>query len=291
MLAAELVHVLDRAFVHQVSQGILSVVQGLQVHGTHLLPVTGAVGLMIGVVLQLDHHFLAVELDALQGQGSVAVFAPVLFLVVHAVEQLEGKVVLGFGHADDAAVGHRKAGVPLAGRVVVHLDVVHHARLLVAALYAQDIPVDAVVEGSRGDFDLTLGAADVVSHGVDLVDGVGDQAVSHVESPHADQQGDDGHGYQHAGQGDAGGLHGRELEFLSHVSQRHHGAEQRSQRNGHGQRLAASPHEEFQDYLEFQALTYQFVNVQPKELHDQDECDNRQDRDERSYERFQQKLV
>ncbi len=58
-----------------------------------------------------------------------------------------------------------------------------------------------------------------------------------------------------------------------------------------GQKLAASPHEELKYHLEFQAFTYKLVNIQPQKLHDQYERDNPQDRDKRSYERFQQELV
>ena len=199
-LGLELLHVLERSLVDQAHQGILPVLERSQVHGTDLLPVAGAVGVVEGVVLQRDDHFLAVELDALQGQGSVPVLAAVLLLVVHSVKHLEGEVVLGLGHADDAAVGHGEAGVALVVRVVVHLDVVHHARLLVAPVDAEDVSLDAVVERARGDLDLALGTADVVAHGVNLVDGVGDQAVSHIEGADTDEHAHDGHRDQDAGQ-------------------------------------------------------------------------------------------
>ena len=170
--------------------------------------------------------------------------------------------------------------------MVIHLDAVHHSRFLVAGIYPQDIAFDAVVEGSGGDFDFALGTADIVPHGVNLVDGVGDQPVSHEEGHQTDEAADDGHGKKHAGQGDAGGLHGRELELLSQVSERHHGAQEGGQGNGQRQHRAAAPHQEFQDYLEFQALAHQLVNIYPEELHDQYEDHNRQDRQKRSRERF-----
>ncbi len=287
VLPEEFVHMPACTYIHQVGQGVVAVAEVAEVHGTHLLAVTGAVGMMEGVVFQGNHHFLVVETDALQRQGGVAVLALVLFLVVHPVKELERQVVLGLGHFDDAAVGYGNARVAFPDGVVVHLDVVHHACLLVPALHPQDVPVDAVVERARGDFDFTFGTADVVAHGVNLVDGVGDQAVAHEESAHADEHAHEDHRQQYARERNAGGLDGGELELLAHVAQRHHGAEQGGQRNGHGQRLAAAPHEEFQDNLEFQALTYQFVNIQPQELHDQYERHNPQDRQERSHKGFE----
>ena len=291
VLPAALLHMSLGAHIHQVGEGVVPVAQVVQVHGTHLLAVAGAVGMVEGVVFQRNHHFLVLETDALQGEGGVTVLALVFLLVVHSVKELERQVVLGLGHLDDAAVGHGNAHVALAHRVVVHLDVVHHARLLVPAFHPKDVAVDAVVERSRGDFNLALGTADVVAHGVNLVDGVGDQAVAHEKRADTHQDAHAGHGHQHARERDAGGLDGGELEFLAHVAQRHHGAEQGGQGDGERQGLATAPHQEFQDNLEFQAFTNQFVNVQPQELHDQYERHNPEDREERSHKGFEYELV
>ena len=286
-LIAELLNVPEGALVDQIDKGIVSVLQAIQVHRTDLFAVAGAVGVVEGIVFQRNYHFLVVEADALQCQGGVAVLPLVLLLVIHAVKELEGEVVLGLGHLDDAAVGHGDARVALARTVIVNQDVVHHAGFLVPAVHPQDVALDTVVEGSGGDFDLTLGAADVVAHGVDLVDGVGDQAVADIEGADTDEDADANHGQEDTHERDARRLDGGELEVLAHIAQGHHGAQEGGQRNGQRQHLTASPHQEFQDYLEFQALTNQFIDVQPKELHDQYEYHNPQDRQKRSHKGFQ----
>ena len=232
-------------------------------HGPDLLAVTGGVGMVEGVVLQRDHHLLPCKVDPLQGEGRVPVPAGVGLLVVGAVVQLEGEVILGLGHLHEAAVGDGQAEVALVGRVVVHHHPVHHPRLLVAVVDAQDVPLDAVVEGADGDLDFGLGPAQVLPHRVDVVDGVGDQAVADVERGDGDEGARDGHGQQDAGEGDAGGVHGGELVVLAHVAEGHHRGQEGRQREGQRQHLAAPPHEEFQDDLEFQSLTHQFVDVQP----------------------------
>ena len=175
--------------------------------------------------------------------------------------------------------------------MVVYLDVVHHPGFLVPLLYPQDIAFNAVVKRSRGDFDFALGAADIVPHRVDLVDGVGYQPVSDIEGADTDKDPHQGHREQDTGERNARGFHCRELELLAHISQRHHGAQEGGQRNGEREHLAASPHEELQDHLELQSLAHQFVDVQPQELHDQNKRHHREDRNERPREGFQDKLV
>ena len=78
---------------------------------------------------------------------------------------------------------------------------------------------------------------------------------------------------------------------LAHVAEGHHRRQEGRQRQGQRQHLAASPQEEFQDDLEFQAFADQFIDVQPQELHHQDEYGDREDREERSYERLQYEQV
>ena len=286
-LGVELVQMLQNSVVYQLGQGVVTVAEVLQAHGADLLSVAGAVGVVEGVVFQRNHQILSLEMHSLEGQRGVLVLALVVFLVVGAVVKMEGKVVLALGHLDHAAVRHRNAGVALSNSMVIHLDPVHHAGGFVPVLYAEDIALDAVVEGSGGDFYLRFCTADIVPHGVYLVDGVGDQAVRNEEGAHGDENGDDDHGKEHPEEGNARCLDGGELELLAHLPKRHHGAEQCCQRNGQRQCLAASPHEELQDHLEFQAFANQFIYIQPKELKDQYECDNRQDRQKRSHERLQ----
>ena len=176
-----------------------------------------------GVVFQRNNQLLAAEVYPLKGQGGVPVLALVVLLVVGAVVKLEGKVVLALGHLDDAAVRYRDAGVALAHGVVVHLDVVHHSGGLVPLVNAEDVTVDAVVEGAGGDFDLALCAADIVPHGVDLVDGVGHKAVADEECADGNEDGHDDHWREHPAQGNTGSLDGGELELLAHLPKGHHG--------------------------------------------------------------------
>ena len=278
---------LPGSVIHQKRQGIVPVAEALQVHGTDLLSVPGGVRMMERIVLQRDNHFLIAEMDSLEGQGGVPVPAFVVLLVAGAVVEMEGEVVLALGHLYDAAIGNRDAGVAPANRVVVHLDVVHHSGGLVPVFDAEDVALDTVVEGSGGDFNFALGAADIVPHGINLVDGVGNQAVADKECADAHQHCDYYHRNEHPHKGDAGGLDGGELELLSHLPQGHHGAKQHCQRYGQRQSLAASPHEELKYNLELQAFTYELVYIQPQELKDQYERDNPQDREKRSYEGFQ----
>ena len=175
------------------------------------------------IVLQRNHQVLSLEMHSLESQRGVPVFAFVVFLVVGAVVKMEGKVVLALGHLYHAAVRYRDAGIALSNRMIIHLDLIHHAGVLVPVFHAEDIALDAVVEGSGGDFDLGLGAADIVPHGVYLIDGIGDQAVGDEEGAYGDENGHDDHGDEHPEQGNAGCLDGSELELLSHLPQRHHG--------------------------------------------------------------------
>ena len=89
VLPAKFGHVPLGAYIDQIGEGIVPMTQVLQVHGTDLLAVTGAVGVMEGVVFQRDHHFLIVETDALERQGGVPILAFVVLLVVHPVKELE----------------------------------------------------------------------------------------------------------------------------------------------------------------------------------------------------------
>ena len=280
----ELLHELLRAFIRFLGQGIPAVAELLVGHGPDLFAVAGGVGMMEGVVLQRDHHLLAGEMDPLQGQGRVPVLAGVGLLVVGAVVQLEGQVVLGFGHLHQAAVGDGEAEVALVGRVVIDHHPVHHPGFLVAVVDAEDVSLDSVVEGSDGDLDLGLGASDVFAHRVDVVDRVGDQPIADEEGADGDDGAGDRRGQQDAGEGDAGGVHRGELVVLAHVAEGHHRRQESRQRQGQRQHLAASPQEELQDDLELQAFADQFIDVQPQELHHQDKDGDREDREERSYE-------
>ena len=169
--------------------------QAVEPHGLHLFAETGRVGLLIGIVLQRNNQFLPTEMNTPHGQGSIPVFPRILFLIIGAVEQLESEVILGFGHLEQTAVGNGNAGVAPPVGMVVHLDVVHHAGLLVPAVNPQDISINTIVEGAGRDFDLRLGAADIVPHGINLVDGIGHKPVAHKEGGNTDEQAHHRHGH------------------------------------------------------------------------------------------------
>ena len=175
--------------------------------------------------------------------------------------------------------------------MVIHHDSLHHTGFLVPLVYLQDISFDAVVEGTGGDVDFVLRASDIIPHRENLVVCDGDQVVGGEVSPDENEQRTDEYRGHHPQKGSSRRFDGYEFIVLGHLSDRHHRSEKRGEREGDGQHCGAAPEHEFQNDLEAEAFADEFVDIQPKELHHQDENDDGKDTEERSYERLQYELV
>ena len=175
--------------------------------------------------------------------------------------------------------------------MVIDHHPVHHAGVVVAAVHAQYVPLDAVIEDAGRDLDLVLCLVDVVAEGVDLVVSDRYQVIGRIESQDADDCG----GYEQRRhdphERDASALDGDELVVLAHLSYGPHRCKQCGERHGQGQDRTSSPHQELEDDAEGQALVDQFVDIDPQELHHQYEHDDQEDRQERSYEGFEYEPV
>ena len=278
--------------VHVVGQRVAQVAELGHLLGLDLVVETGRIGLLETVVLERDQQVLPDEVDVPQDQRGVVVAEGVVLHVGGSVEEREGQVFLALGHLDDGGVREGHGDVALAGRVVIDLHVVEHLALLVLVADPQDVAFDAVVEGPRGDLDLVLGAGDVVAQGVDLVEGVGDQARADDVGAAGDQRRGDGQRGDDAAEGDAGGLHRHQFAVLGQLADGHRGGEQRGERQGQREGQAAdTPEQEFQDGAQAEALAHEFVDVQPEGLHHQDENHDEENRDERSDESLQRETV
>ena len=71
-----------------------------QIHGLYLVVEAAGVRLLESIVLQRDDHFLLMEIDLLELKGSVTVLLVVGLLVVCAVVEGEGQIVLALCHLD-----------------------------------------------------------------------------------------------------------------------------------------------------------------------------------------------
>ena len=224
------------------------------------------------------------EVDLLKLEGRVAVFLGVGLLVIRSVEKREREVCLVLGHLHHGGIGDGKAGVSFVLCVVVHHHAMHHAVVVVSAVHSEDVAVDTVVKGSSRNLDLILGLADILSKLVDVVVGYRDESVADEESTDTDAQTDDSKRDEDSLQGDSGCLDGKELVILSELSESHHGCEESRQRQGEREHCRASPCQELQDHPYAQSFADELVDVEPQELHDEDEHDDKQDRYERSHE-------
>ncbi len=226
----------------------------------------------------------------LELQGSVSVFAGVGLLIIGAVVEGEGEIILVLAHLHHGGIRKREGGVALVRGMVINHHPVHHA-VIVLGLGAQHIAVDAVVEGARRDLDLVLGAPDIVPEGIDFIPGDRHEVVAHVEGPDAYHK----RGYHqrkhHPRERDSGGLDGHQFVVIPHLAQHHHRRQQGGQRQGQGQDGTSTQKHELQHHSEAEALTHKLVDIHPEELKHQDEYDYHQDRDERSYEGFEYEAV
>ena len=175
--------------------------------------------------------------------------------------------------------------------MVIEHYTLHHSCGLIPVLDTQDIAVDSVVEYSRRNLDLFLRLPYVLPERVDLVVGLGNKGVDDEECRDGDDYGGYEQGSHHPEHGHSGCLEGNELVVLSHAAHCHHRGQQGRKRQGHRQDGAAAPEEEFSHYAEAESLADQFVDVDPEELHHQDENDHQEDHEEWSYESGQYESV
>ena len=168
--------------------------------------------------------------------------------------------------------------------MVVEHHVLHHARLVVTASYPEDVAIDSVIEGSGRDLDLFLRLSDVVPEGEYLVVGDRDEVVDDEECADADEEGGDEDRAHHPEDGHAGGLQSDQLVVLTHVAYGHHRGQQGRQRQGQRQHGAGSPEQELRHNAQTQAFPDKLVDVDPEELHHEDEDDHKKDHEEWSYE-------
>ena len=159
----------DEGGVVQGGDRVVSVPEPLHVLCLDLVSETRPFRLLESVVRQRNHHLLPGEGHPVQLHRGVVVPEGVLLLVVDTVIEAEGEVILGLGHLHHSRIGHDHCGSAVLARVVIYHHAVHHSRLLVLGVDAQYIALDSVVEGTCGDVDFLLGAADVVPEGVNLV--------------------------------------------------------------------------------------------------------------------------
>ena len=231
------------------------------------------------------------EAYLLELQRSVAVLARIRLFVVDAVEELESQVLFVVGYVHQRRIGQRKAHVALVRTVVIHDDAVHHPAFVVASVDAQHVAVDTVVEGVFRDLYLVLRTEYIVSQGIYFLIRKRYEVVRGEEGAYAYQHGDHAHRRKHPAQGYAGRLDGQQLVVLGKVAQGHHRSQQHCQRQGGRDDGAAAPAEELQDDAESQALSDEFVDVEPEELHHEDEQDHEEDCGHRPQERLQDEPV
>ena len=159
-------------------QGIPFVCKLPGIHALHLVSETAGIRLLESVIAQGYDKFLAGEIDVLQLKGGVPVFLGVGLLIVGPVEKGEREVVLVPAHLHEGGIGKCQGSVAFVGTVVVNHHAVHHAALVILAVHAQDVAVDAVVEGSGRDFYFVLGASDIVAERINLIESLGHQIVA-----------------------------------------------------------------------------------------------------------------
>ena len=223
------------------------------------------------------------EVDLLHLEGGVPVLLVVGLLVVGSVVKGEGKVSLVLRHTHFCRVGDGQADVAFLLGVVVHHHPVHHSGLVVILVHAENISLDTIIEGTCRDLDLVLGLSDVVPEGIYLIICDREEVVGHEEGTDADDQADHRKRQEHSLKGYAGSLDGQELVVFTERTECHHRCQQGGQREGERQHCGRSPAEEFQYDLETQALADKFVDIEPEELHHENEHDHQQDRNERSH--------
>ena len=277
--------------VVELAQRIAFVRQLVRVHTLDLVAETAGIRLLESVIAERNNQFLPREIHVLELQRGVAVLFGVGLLIVGAVVKGEGEIILVLAHLHERRIRQGDGDITLAGSVVINHHVVHNAGLVVLLADPENIAVDAVVEGSGGDFNLVLGAADIVAERINLVERLRHEVVAYEEGADADENGYHSKRHHHARKRNARALDGHELVVLAHLAQGHHGSQQSCQRQGQRHNGAAAPHHEFEHYLEPEALTHKFIDVQPQKLHHQNENDYQQDREERSYEAFHYELV
>ena len=175
--------------------------------------------------------------------------------------------------------------------MVIDHSLVHHPGLVVPVLNAQDISLDTVVEGAGRDLDFLLGAAYVVTQGVNFVVGHRDEVVGYEKGPYAHRKADGSNRQKYAGKRYAGRFHSQKFIAFRKIAQGHHRGKQGGKRKGERQKSARSPHHKFHYHLEAQTFTHKFIYVEPQELHHKDEYHNQQDCDKRPHEGFQYELV
>ena len=192
----------------------------------------------------------------------IPVAAGIRLLVVGAVEEGEGEVVLVLAHLHHRGIRQRQGGIALVGSVVIHHHPVHHS-LVVLGFGAQHITVDAVVEGSCRDFYLVFGAAYIIPEGINLVPGDRHQVIANVECSDTDYDGCQHQRQHHAGKRNAGALDGHKLVMVPHLPQHHHRCQQGGQRKSQRHDGASAQQHEFQHDAQTKALTHEFVDIHP----------------------------
>ena len=201
---------------------ILLIGELVKAHTLGLVGETGRVGFLEGVVLEGDYEFLPRKVDTAQGEGRVAIRHLVGLLIVGAVEQRERKIILGLGDLEQRGVGDDDSRVAAVHCMVVHLHLIHHAGLVVAALHAEHVALDTVVECSRRNLDFALCTGDIVAKSEYLVVGLGHQVVAHEEGSDADNRGSDDERSNEPSERYAGCLDGHKLFVFAHLADDHH---------------------------------------------------------------------
>ena len=139
---------------------------------------------------------------------------------------------------------------------------------------------DLAVEGAFGDLELGRLVAHGAEQGVHLDLREGDDVVLKKERPDGHEGEQDDEGLHDAGQGDAGGFHGQELELLTEVAKRHQRGQQDGQRQGHGHEGEGGVKKHLGKDADTDALADHIVHVLPQELHEYDEKTNTEGHEE-----------
>ena len=218
----------------------------------------------------LHHHVVHVE-DILAQFAVVEPFVASRLLVALAAVQGDQQILLVVRQGDVARVGQRRGHIAVRIARVVDQHAVQKFRFGVLTVHPDADVVHAVEKQPVLEFDRLFLLTDIVQQVGDFFRSdrhqiIGDEkAADGYEQHQYDQR---THDFR---QGDAGRLEREQFVILAHVAHRHHGGEQRGQRQHHRDQRDGRVHHQFQNHVHAEPFADQLVDVAPHELHDENE--------------------
>ena len=197
-----------------------------------------------------------------------------------AVPEVEAQMELVGRHLESAGVGQNDlcAVKTLVG--LIDDGLVKHAGLCILPLHIEVEVGDFVVKHSLRNLHGRLRLLHAEQKGSQTDLGIGRRLVLEIERharKHDDQHQD---GTHDAHKRNARGLHGKQLQLLSHVAKRDERSQQNGKRQRHGNQRDTHVPEELPQNIQRQSLAYQFVDVTPRELHHENEQANEEGAEE-----------